>query len=77
MRLVTSFRQEEIKIEKLPDAYESTFFPIANLAEGAFVKSYRIRFAMPAAGEFVGAKSGSLTLRIVSPLGRVDLVWLG
>ena len=68
---------EQIKIEKLPDAYESTFFPIADPAVGAFVKSYRIRFAMPAAGEFVGVKSGALTLRIVSPLGRVDLVWLG
>jgi hypothetical protein len=68
---------EEIKIEKVPDAYDSTFFPIADSNQGAFVKSYRIRFAVPAAGEFVGPKSGALTLRIASPLGRLDLVWLG
>ena len=31
---------------------------------------------MPApGGDFVGAKSGSLTLRIASPIGRIELVW--
>jgi hypothetical protein len=68
---------KEIKIEKLPAAYESAFFPIADLNQGAFVKNYRIRFELPAGGEFIGVKSGGLTLRIASPIGRIDLLWTG
>lgn len=63
---------ERVRIDKLPDAYEREFFP----ARGPFTKSYSVRFIVPAPGaDFVGAKSGSLTLRIVSPIGRIDLVW--
>jgi len=63
---------ERVMIDKLPDAYEREFFP----ARGPFTKSYKVRFIVPAPGaDFVGAKSGSLTLRIASPIGRLDLVW--
>ena len=63
---------ERVRIEKLPDAYEREFFP----ARGPFTKSYSVRFIVPAPGaDFVGPKSGSLTLRIASPIGRIDLVW--
>ena len=31
--------------------------------------------AAPAAGEFAGIKSGALTLRFASPLGRVEVSW--
>ena len=65
---------EYVKVEKLPDAYESQFFP----KRTPFTKTYAIRFSVPAdAGEFGGAKTGSLTLRFSSPLGRVELVWRG
>ncbi|HEX3698072.1 MAG TPA: hypothetical protein VH374_22065 [Polyangia bacterium] len=70
---------EYVRVERLPDAYESDFFP----AKTPFTKSYAVRF--PASGssdivgggstEFAGAKSGSLTLRIASPIGRVELGW--
>ena len=63
---------ERVRIQKLPDAYEREFFP----ARGPFTKTYRVRFIIPAPGaDFVGAKSGSLTLRIASPIGRIDLLW--
>jgi hypothetical protein len=63
---------ERVRIDKLPDAYEREFFP----ARGPFTKSYSVRFLVPAPGaDFVGAKSGSLTIRIASPIGRIDLVW--
>ena len=63
---------DRIHVEKLPDAYEQDFFP----AKTPFSKSYSIRFTMPAPGvEWSGVKSGSLTLRIASPIGRVDLLW--
>jgi hypothetical protein len=63
---------ERVRIEKLPDAYEREFFP----ARGPFTKSYSVKFIVPApGGDFVGAKSGSLTLRIASPIGRIDLIW--
>jgi hypothetical protein len=63
---------EKVEVRKLPDAYEREFFP----ARGPFTKTYRVRFIIPAPGaDFVGAKSGSLTLRIASPIGRIDLLW--
>ena len=63
---------DRVRVEKLPDAYERDFFP----DKTPFSKSYSIRFTMPASGtEFSGVKSGSITLRIASPIGRVDLLW--
>ncbi|HEY2904234.1 MAG TPA: hypothetical protein VGL59_26835 [Polyangia bacterium] len=70
---------EYVRVERLPDAYESDFFP----AKTPFTKSYAVRFAASgssdvvgaASTDFVGAKSGSLTLRIASPIGRVELGW--
>ena len=61
---------ERVRIEKLPDAYEREFFP----SKTPFTKTYSVRFIMPApGGDFVGAKSGSLTLRFASPIGRIEL----
>jgi hypothetical protein len=63
---------ERVRVEKLPDAFESDFFP----DKTPFSKSYSIRFLLPAAASsFYGVKSGAITLRIASPIGRVDLVW--
>lgn len=65
-------QSERVRVEKLPDAYESDFFP----DKTPFSKTYSVRFTMPAAGaEWSGVKSGSITLRIASPIGRVDLLW--
>jgi len=60
-----------IKVEKLPDAYEREFFP----AKNPFSKTYSIRFVPPPNSDFAGVKSGSITLRIASPLGRIELSW--
>jgi hypothetical protein len=68
---------EPIQVEKLPDAYQREFFPSAKPFEKAFTKTYKIRFVMPATGEFAGVQSGAITLRIASPIGRIDLVWKG
>jgi hypothetical protein len=63
---------ERVRVEKLPDAYESDFFP----DKTPFSKTYSVRFLMPAAGtEWSGVKSGSITLRIASPIGNVELLW--
>ena len=63
---------ERVRIEKLPDAYEREFFP----AKTPFTKTYSVRFIMPGPGvDFAGTRSGSLTLRFASPIGRVDLIW--
>jgi hypothetical protein len=63
---------ERVRIEKLPDAYERAFFP----DKTPFTKTYSVRFIMPApGGDFAGVRSGSLTLRFASPIGRIDLVW--
>jgi hypothetical protein len=64
---------EYIKVVKLPDAYEESFFP----SRTPFTKTYAIRFAVPADGSFAGTKSGSITLRFSSPIGRVELAWQG
>jgi len=66
---------DEIKVEKLPDAYEREFFPARDDFRKAFEKTYRIRFGVPASGDFAGPKSGGITLRIASPIGRLDLTW--
>jgi hypothetical protein len=68
---------ESVRLEKLPDPYEIEFFP----AKGPFTRSYAIRFVKPAATDgkqpdFVGPRSGSLMLRIASPVGRLELIWL-
>jgi hypothetical protein len=62
---------EPIKVEKLPEGYEREFFP----SKTPFSKTYSIRFVAPAAGEFTGIKSGAITLRFASPLGRVEVTW--
>jgi hypothetical protein len=70
---------EYVRVERLPDAYEREFYP----AKTAFSKSYAVRFpvstSMDGAGtagpEFPGTKTGSLTLRIASPLGRLEMTW--
>ena len=66
----------ELKIHKLPDAYESEFFPAKEQFNKVFMKTYLIKFAIPTSGDFKGAKSGSITLRIASPIGRLELTWL-
>jgi hypothetical protein len=63
---------EPIRVERLPDAYEREFFP----DKTPFTKTYSIRFQVPSGdSEFGGPKSGSITLRIASPIGRLDLTW--
>jgi hypothetical protein len=63
---------EYVKLEKLPDAYEGAFFP----KRTPFTKTYAIRFAVPSDGEaFAGMKSGAITLRLASPIGRVEVEW--
>jgi hypothetical protein len=65
---------EYVKVVKLPDAYEQSFFP----AKTPFTKTYAIRFAIPSDGNaFAGTKSGAITLRLASPIGRVELEWRG
>ena len=66
---------ERVRIEKLPDAYEREFFP-AKTSRRAFTKTYSDPLRRsPRSGEFAGVKSGALTLRIASPIGRLDLTW--
>jgi hypothetical protein len=62
-----------IKIEKLPDAYESEFFP----SRTPFSRTCTLRFVRPeGAGEaFVGPPSGRLILRLASPVGKVEVAW--
>lgn len=62
---------EPIKIQKLPDAYEREFFP----SKTPFSKTYSIRFIAKSPNDFAGAQSGTLTLRFMSPVGRIELVW--
>jgi hypothetical protein len=67
---------ESVKLQKLPEPYEIEFFP----AKGPFTRTYVIRFVRPAAAdgkepEFVGAPTGSMTLRLASPVGRIEMTW--
>jgi len=67
---------EPVKLEKLPEPYEVEFFP----AKGPFTRTYSVRFLRSAdgkSGDFVGPGTGSLTLRIASPVGRIEMTWLG
>jgi hypothetical protein len=65
---------ESVRIEKLPDAVEAVFYP----RRTPFTKSYAVRFVVPAdASAFAGTKSGAITLRIESPIGRVEVEWRG
>jgi hypothetical protein len=64
-------QSEPIKMEKLPDGYEREFFP----SKTPFSKTYSVRFVAPAGNEFAGIKSGAITLRFASPLGRVEISW--
>ena len=65
---------ESVKIEKLPDAVESVFYP----RRTPFTKTYTVRFVLPAdEAAFSGTKSGAITLRIASPIGRVEVEWRG
>jgi hypothetical protein len=63
-------RPEHIRVQKLPDAYEIEFFP----SRTPFSKTYSIKFA-PVGDEFAGTKSGGITLRIASPIGKIALDW--
>jgi len=60
-----------IKVQKLPDAYEREFFP----AKTPFTKTYSLRVVVPPNADFSGIKSGSIVLRIASPIGRIELAW--
>jgi len=60
-----------IKVEKLPDAYEREFFP----AKNPFTKTYSVRFVPPPNSDFTGLRSGAIILRIVSPVGSIELPW--
>jgi hypothetical protein len=60
-----------VKVEKLPDAYESEFFPTRT----PFSKTYTLRFVRPEGESFVGPASGRLILRLASPVGKVEVAW--
>ncbi len=62
-----------IQVVKLPEIYESRFFP----GRTEFTRTYQISFARPSSGgqPFAGPASGRLTLRFASPLGRIEFVW--
>ena len=62
-----------IKVQKLPDAYESEFFPTRT----PFSKTYAVRFVPPegTGDAFVGPASGRLILRFASPLGKLEVAW--
>jgi hypothetical protein len=66
-----------VKLEKLPDPYEVEFFP----HKGPFTRTYGIRFPRVSAdgktADFAGSSTGSLTLRIASPVVRIELTWQG
>lgn len=62
-----------VKAERLPDAYEGEFFP----SRTPFSRTYTLRFVPPedAQETFVGPPSGRLTLRLASPVGKVEVTW--
>jgi hypothetical protein len=62
-----------IKSERLPDIYENEFFPTRT----PFSRTFTLRFVRPNRADetFVGPRSGSMTLRIASPVGRVEVRW--
>ena len=62
-----------IQAVKLPELYESQFFP----SRTEFTRTYEISFALTGSGgqPFSGPASGRLVLRFASPAGRIELVW--
>ncbi len=62
-----------IKVEKLPEIYETEFFPTRTL----FSKTYTLKFVRPVGtGEsFIGPQSGRIILRMDSPIGKVEVTW--
>jgi hypothetical protein len=60
-------------VVKLPELYESQFFP----SRTEFTRTYEISFSRTGSGgqPFSGPASGRLILRFASPVGRVELVW--
>lgn len=61
-----------IRAVKLPELYESEFFP----ARTEFTRSFEISFARPTDGQaFAATGNKQLILRIAGPMGRIDLVW--
>jgi hypothetical protein len=69
----TELSPTAIRAVKLPEIYESQFFP----ARTEFTRSFEISFARPSDGqvsESFGKKR--LTLRIAGPMGHIDLIWV-
>jgi len=62
-----------IELLKLPELYESQFFP--NRTEFSQTYLIRCRRAEVEAAGFKGPSSGRITLRIVSPLAKNEIVW--
>lgn len=62
-----------IETPKLPEIYETQFFP--NRTE--FTTTYLIRFnrADAEAAGFTGPASGRMTLRVLSPLAKAEVLW--
>ncbi len=62
-----------ITVAKLPDLYESQFFP----ERTEFSRTYVVTFARPLgeAEGFLGPASGRMQLRIASPVGSVQMTW--
>ena len=61
----------QVTFEKLPELYLMRFFP----RRTEFSRIYTVRFSRDATGKFGGGASGRLKLRIVGPLGAVELSW--
>lgn len=62
-----------IKAERFPELYEMVFFPHRT----PFTRTYTVRFVHSDSGadSFSGPDSGRLTLRIDSPLGKIEATW--
>jgi hypothetical protein len=62
-----------IQVVKLPELYESQFFP----SRTEFTRAYEIGFSRTGndGQPIAGPASGRLILRFASPMGRIELVW--
>lgn len=68
----TELSPTSIRAVKLPDLYESQFFPDRT----EFTRSYEISFTQPTGGQaFAASADKRLTLRIAGPMGRIDMIW--
>jgi hypothetical protein len=68
----TELSPSAIRVVKLPELYETQFFPDRT----EFTRSYEISFTRPSGGQpFAPAGNKQLTLRIAGPMGRIELVW--